>query len=85
MIKNPFRTKISIQGRIQTFYSIDAPKGSGYCEEQIKSNILVKEYFFLHFCFRTRILEEEIVPNWAWIQSATLGYTEWKTKLKVPA
>lgn len=84
-MKNPFRTKTSIQSRFQTTYSRNTPIGSGYCEGQIKSNILVKEYFFFDFHFWTKILEEEIVPSWAWIQSATLGHTEWKSKLKIPA
>jgi hypothetical protein len=25
-------------------------------------------------------IDEETIPKWAWIQSATLGYTDWKSK-----
>lgn len=32
------------------------------------------------FTVRKRIIDTEIVPTWAYIQQATLGHTDWRSK-----
>lgn len=44
--------------------------------EYRKENVLQRKRWY-----GWRDVEVEEVPSWAWIQSATLGSTEWKSKL----
>ena len=53
----------------------------GYLDPELVSyNFFVKEILlFGAIRVYSKILHQEHVPNWAWIQEGTMGYTDWKS------
>ena len=61
-------------------YTRGTYKGSGYCEDHVDRQYLVKEWRLFGFCIFKWRLDHEDIPVWASVQKATMGYTEWESE-----
>lgn len=77
--------KIFVRAFMNTTYSPQNYKGSGYCEEQQMVQQLVRRTWhrFLFWIYSSdKVIDEEIVPSHVWIGLGALGYdsSHWRSK-----
>lgn len=73
-------TVIRRRGTVYGDYSRGTYRGSGYCEEQIDRQYLIKEWRLFGIKVFKRTLDTEDVPVHAIAQVACFGSTDWKSK-----
>jgi len=70
------RKRWTVYGR----YPHGAYAGSGYCEDHIDRQYLIKEWRLFGLRVFKWTLDHEDVPVFASAQKALFGYTDWKSK-----
>jgi hypothetical protein len=74
-------TEFSVWQRDWMTYSRDCPKGSGYCEDWGRTNLLRKTWKWRGLVLHWRYVDREEVPAHVVIARATIGYSgPWESK-----
>ena len=76
-------TRIVVKRRQYTVYGTrnqGTNRGSGYCEDHLDQQFLIKEWRLFGIRIWSRELDYEDVPVYASAQAATMGFTDWKSR-----
>lgn len=80
-MKRWFETSVRVYSQDWTKHSRENPRGSGFCDDQGVTITLRRRVWIFGIRVWDQVLDSEEMPSWAWINSAVLGSSDWRSRL----